>query len=78
MLQYPFSAALQRVKPVAGQVEVRGLAGIVNVRQGERDTIRQVGTHPARIATLVQALQAAMTKPSDHERLYSVPVHMSI
>ncbi len=46
----PLQVALQRVKPVAGQVEVRGLAGIVKVRQGERDAARQVRTHSARRA----------------------------
>ena len=49
-----FQSALQPVKPVAGQVEVRGLAGIVNVRQ--------VGTHSARIAALVHELQAALAR----------------
>ena len=74
----PLQSALQRVKPVAGQVEVRGLAGIVKVRQGERDAVRQVRIHSARIAALVHALQAAMTKPSDHEGVYRIPVHISI
>ena len=74
----PFQCALQRVKPVAGQVEIRWLAGIVKVRQGERNAIRQGGTHSARIAALVHALQAAMTKPSDHEEVYLIPVHVSI
>ena len=74
----PLQFTLQRVKPVAGQVEVRGFASIVKVRQGERDPIRQGGTHSARIAALVHALQAAMTKPSDHEAVCRIPVHMSI
>ena len=65
------------MKPVTGQVEVRGFAGIVKVRQGKRNAIRQGGTYSARIAALVHTPQAAMTKPSDHEIMYRIPVHVA-
>ena len=65
------------MKPVTGQVEVRRLAGIVKVRQGKRNAVRQGGTHAARIAALVHSLQAAMTKLSNHEGVCRIPVHVS-
>lgn len=66
------------MKPVTGQVEVRGIAGIVEVGQGEREAVRHVSAYSARIVALVHAPEAAMTKPSDHVDVCRIPVHMSI
>ena len=62
----------------AGSPAGRGPAGIVQVGQDERDGVRQAGAHAARISALVEAPRPAMAKPSDHDRVYRMPVHGAI
>ena len=51
----PLEIAFQRVKPLAGQSEVRGLAGIIEVGPRNRDKLRHLGPHPVHIPALMQA-----------------------
>ena len=69
--------ALEWVKPISGQVEVRWSAGIVEVRQRHSEALRLVGTNPASVASLVQPLETPMTKASNHSLLYRIPVRAS-
>ena len=41
----PLEIAIQRMKSVAGQIQIRRLAGIVEIGQRQRDTVREIGPH---------------------------------
>ena len=69
--------SLQRVKPVTGQVEVRGTPGNIQVGQHQGDAVDQVWTHLARITVLVQAPETSMTETSDHAEVCRIPVQIS-
>jgi hypothetical protein len=62
----PLPITLQRVESVAWGMKVLGLPGIIKVSQGDRDTLRLIGSHPARVPLLIKPLETAMAKRPDH------------
>ena len=65
------------MKPIPRQLEVRRLAGLIEIRQSDGDSFRQISAYPAWISALIQPLQARMPKGSNHFKVYRVPVRMS-
>lgn len=73
----PLQSALWRMKAVAGEIEVRRLAGIIKVRWDERNATGQVRTYPARIAVFEHAPETMMAEASNHGVVCRVPVYLS-
>ena len=69
---------LQRMKPVSGQVEVRWSAGVVEVRESNRETVGLIGADPATVISLVQALETPVTEAAYQWGVYRIPVRVSI
>jgi len=70
--------ALQGMKPVSGQVEVRWPTGVVEVRESNRETVGLIGADSATVSSLVQALETPVTEPAYHWEVYRIPVRVSI
>ncbi len=54
------------MKPVSGQVEVRWFAGVVEVRDSNREAAGLIGAHSATVISLVQALETPVTEAAYH------------
>ena len=63
---------------VSGQVEVRWLAGVIEVRQSNREPVGLIGAHTATITSLAKALQTAVGEVADHCEVYRIPVRVAI
>ncbi len=74
----PLETALQQMNPLARQIEVGGFGRVVEVSQRRRDTVREIGSHPARISVLMHPPEASMTKAPDHGHVYRMSVRISM
>lgn len=54
------------MKEVAGEIEVRRLAGIIKIRWDECNAAGQVGIYPARIAAFEHVPETTMAEASNH------------
>ena len=70
--------ALQGMKPVSGQVEVRWSTGVVEVRESNRETVGLIGADSATVISLIQALQGPVTEAAYPWEVYRIPVRVSI
>lgn len=65
------------MKPVARQIEIHGIAGIVQVRKCKPNTACQTNCHPPRITSFIEPFESAIPEVPNHTGLCRIPVHIA-